>query len=622
MLHSYEEIMQFESLANELILDLFEFFDTAHLFQAFLGLNSRFNQLLYHHFRFHQLNLQTISKEDFEIISEKFLPLIIDQIPSLHLSNDETPDLPELLLSRGFTLNRFIHLQSLSLYNIHSVDTLNKIIYQCRYLSRFTHLNIIKYYGGDIYKNIIDLLNNIWCLPKLVYCNLNGIIHTDETSLLEISTSSSCIEYLSIENIPCNLNILSHLSMFTPRLQQLSTTVYSYSLNDRLKNIISTITSIKFSFGGSVDSMKNLLEKMPNLSHLMIMTSQVYIDGNLWKQLITNSLFNLKIFQLKMEFDFQERDDDMNEITDELIHSFQTSFWIEEHQWFIRCHWNPSDPYKSITLYTLPYAFDIFDYSNKSCTKSTCLNERQYWSYNCVQIFGHSSSGNILLDNFSLLRARFPNISYLQLNLPFDDMFWLRFLSLNHLISINISVYKYSGYIQLQTLFDQSPCLYSLKIESFICSLVKLFELTSQSIRRLDFIDILVDQSLYLNRDDCNSLINSSLGIQCQVLLIRLKHRNLVLDLIDKMLNLRLLIFECEDDSEIFSTFSSSKKELIRWLQSHLPSTYSILRHPKKRFRIQIWINRKTNKTISLDLISNHKNRLSHVFSSIRNFFS
>jgi hypothetical protein len=594
--------MRFESLANELLLDLFEFFDTAHLLRAFIGLNSRFNQLLYYHFRVHQLNLQSLSKEDFENISENHLPLIIDQIISLRLSNEETPDLPELLLSRGFTLNRFIRLQSLSLYNIHSIDTLNKIIYQCRYLSHFTHLNIMKYYGGELHKNIVDFLNNIWSLTKLTYCNLNGIIHNDETSLLKISTISLCIEYLSIENIPCDSRCLSHLFICTPHLQRFCTTLYSYALNDHSTIVLPTMKSIKIFFGGTLNSMKNLLQKIPNLSHMMVITSQVYWDGNTWKQLIINYLPNIKIFQLKMEFDFEERNDDMITITNKLLETFRSSFWIEEHQWYVRCHWNPSDPYKSITLYTLPYAFDTFDYSNKCCTKSTCLDERQYWSYDCVKIFGHSNNiENILLDSFSLLRARFPNIHHLQINLPFDDIFWLRFFPLNHLITVNISLYKYSGYYQLQTLFDQAPYLYSF--------------------RRLDFIDIFIDQSIYFNKEDCFILINSSLGIQCEVLLIRLKNRNIILDLIEKMSNLRLLIFECEDDKELSSHFLSSKNELIQWLQYHLSSSYSIIRDPKKRFRIQIWINREATKK-TLSSISKPRHRLSQVLSSFRQLFS
>jgi hypothetical protein len=159
-----------------------------------------------------------------------------------------------------------------------------------------------------------------------------------------------------------------------------------------------------------------------------------------------------------------------------------------------------------------------------------------------------------------------------------------------------------------------------LKVESFVGLPTQLFQLKSRSIRRLDFIDVLIDQSIYFDREDCLALINSSLGMQCEVLLIRIKNRTIVLDLINRMFNLRLLIFECEDDKESFLPFASSKNELILWLQHHLSSTYSIMRDPRKRFRIQIWINRQTEKIFLVDSISKHRNRLSQVLTSFRQF--
>ncbi|CAF2978640.1 unnamed protein product [Rotaria sp. Silwood2] len=63
---------------------------------------------------------------------------------------------------------------------------------------------------------------------------------------------------------------------------------------------------------------------MPNLSHLMIIISQVYFDGHTWKELITNYLPNIIIFQLKMKLELQERNDDVNEIIDELLDSFNS----------------------------------------------------------------------------------------------------------------------------------------------------------------------------------------------------------------------------------------------------------------------------------------------------------
>ncbi|CAF2052629.1 unnamed protein product [Rotaria magnacalcarata] len=615
---------QLESLANELLLDFFEFFTTAHLLQAFVGLNSRFNQLLYHHIRTHPLDLQSLSKQNFDIISKQYLPLIIGHITSFRISSDESPGLPELLLSRGFTLDRFICLQSLSLHSIDYVDTLNKIIYQCRHLPCLTHLNIIKSNDRERrINNSVDFLNNIWSLSTLTHCNLSGL-YADEALLLNISIVSPRIEYLSIQNIPCTLNCLSHLLKFTPRLRQLCTTIYSYLLNDHLECIVPLLKSIKLVFGGTFNSLNNLLRYMPNLSHLTITTVQVYFDGKTWEQLISAYFPQLKVFQLKMEVEFREVNITIEDVIDRLLASFQTSFWLEERQWYVRCHWNPSDPYKWVTLYTLPYCFDGFDYSNKSCTKSTCSDEGNYWSYDCVKLFGHGTAENTLLDNFSLLRARFRNICHLQVNIPFDDRFWSRFPSLNYLTSLHVSIYKHSGFGQLQTVFDQATCLYSLKLQSFFGPISELFQLTSKSIRRIDLMEASLDQSMYFNEGDCFILINSTLANQCEVLSIRVKHRKNVLDLIQRMSNLRLLMFECEDDKEFFRRFSSVKNELVRWLQSYTPSPSIITRHPAQQFLIRVWINRETNKmppSHSYILKSKQKTKLSQFLTAFRQYF-
>ncbi|CAF3349212.1 unnamed protein product [Rotaria socialis] len=618
---------QLESLANELLLDLFEFFTTAHLLQAFVGLNSRFNELLYHHIRTHPLDLRSLSKQNFDIISKQYLPLTIGHITSFCVSSDESPGLSELLLSRGFTLDRFICLQSLSLHSIDDVGTLNKIIYQCRHLPYLTHLNIIKSTDRERRINsLVDFLNNIWSLSALTHCNLSGL-YADEALLLTISIVSPRIKCLSIQNIPCTLNCLSHLLKFTPRLQQLCTTIYSYLVNDHLECVVPLLQSIKIVFGGTLNSLNNLLQYMPNISRLTITTVQVYFDGKTWEQLISDYLPQLTVFQLKMEVEFREVNITLEDIIDRLLASFQTPFWLKERQWYVRCHWNPSDPYKWATLYTLPYCFDGFDCSNKSCTKSTCPAEGNYWSCDCVKSFGHGTVENTLLDNFSLLRARFRNICHLQVNIPFDDRFWSRFLSLNYLTSLHVSIYKHSGYDQLQTVFDQAPCLYSLKLQSCVGPISKLFQLTSKSIRRIDLIEALLNQSVHFNEDDCFILISSTLGNRCEVLSIRIKHRKNVLDLIQQMSNLRLLMFECEDDREFFRRFSSVKNELVRWLQSYITSASIITRHPVQQFLIRVWIDRETNKipplhSYILKSKSKQKTKLSQFLTAFRQHFN
>ncbi|CAF4860482.1 unnamed protein product, partial [Rotaria magnacalcarata] len=136
--------MSLELLANELLLDIFEFLNVHNLFRAFHGLNTRIDQLLLIQLQKYYLDFRSIAKHDFEFFSQQHLTSINDRIISLHISEDiETPNLPELLLSHGYRISQLIHLKSLSIDSISSFDLLNQIILQCHELSYLTHLNIM-----------------------------------------------------------------------------------------------------------------------------------------------------------------------------------------------------------------------------------------------------------------------------------------------------------------------------------------------------------------------------------------------------------------------------------------------------------------------------------------------
>ena len=113
--------MSFELLANELLLDIFEYLPAIQLLRAFHRLNIRFDNLIFTHFRKYRLDFRSASKEDFDIICQVNLPLITDQIVSLGLSDDdEIPQQIYLFRSYGWDLNQFPRLRSLSLEHIRS----------------------------------------------------------------------------------------------------------------------------------------------------------------------------------------------------------------------------------------------------------------------------------------------------------------------------------------------------------------------------------------------------------------------------------------------------------------------------------------------------------------------
>ncbi|CAF1448516.1 unnamed protein product [Rotaria sordida] len=586
--------MRLESLANEILLDLFEFINGVHLLRAFFDLNSRFNQLLVVHFQRYDMDFRSISKQYFNIICKQHLPLIMNRIVSLHLSNDdETPNLPNVFLSYGFTLDRFNHLQSLKLYYIRSIDLLNQIINQCLHLPYLLELDMIDCYFLYEKENIRNLINTIWSLPKLTHWKFNRPFSSG-IWLEEISTISSSIKYLSIEKTECYFTNLSHLFKYTPYLRQISTSIPIDFEDIQFQTIISSMISLKLIFNSyCISSMKNLFQIMPNLHHVTLHITSFYLDGYEWEKILKDYLPRIKKFHLKMHLNypnFYRKENEINKFLD----SFRTYFWIEKHQSFVRYDWNPSDINGYGILYTLPYVFKDFIYSNEFLSKSTCINDRNYSSYDYVTNFLQINDKNNLESCSFLSSFRFPNIRHLEINFPFNDNLWLIIPKFNQLTSLYIKLLGNNlNYKQLQELFNRASHLDSLTIgiDNWISIDFEFFRLESTSIRQVRFVRKNKLTIQYLNNREFGTLINSSIVFHCNVLALGIENRTKVLDLIKTVSNLQSLILQCQDDTSNYNESLSINDELIEWLCSCLPSTYSITRDIGTS-NIRLWIDR------------------------------
>ncbi|CAF1304983.1 unnamed protein product [Adineta steineri] len=574
--------MKLEYLPNEIILEIFDYLNAIHLIHAFHNVNLRLNKLLDTSFQSYCLDFRSISKYGFNIICQQHLPSIIDKVSSLHLADDdETPNLPKILLSNIFTLSRFTHLKALSLYSIQSLDLLNEIILQCHYI---THLKLIQCF----YENKeCQLINNIWSLPKLIDCHIDGIM-LKGICFSELSIKSLSIKYLSIKNIICNIPYLSSVFQQTPCLQRLCTTIACTEKIEKLPDSIPLLTKLTLSYHGSILSMRNIFQQMCNLHTLTINTSYLLSDGSEWENILVDYLPKLKYFRLKMSFQLPESNN-LDITVDELLNTFRTDFWIKKHQWFVRCDWNTSDPFNNAILYTLPYLFDDFHFINESCSKSTYSDEKQYCSYDHVKSLQYENSISNHLVSIPIV---FLNITHLDIMLPFNEKLLRNIPSLNHLKSLDVTLLTgESTYHQLQLLLNRAPHLHILRFSHLSDLEMILFKITNTSVRRLDFFTKeSMLYSWYFNEDQCNVLANSSLGQQCQTLIIDIIRRTNVLYLINNMSNLRSLTFQCKDDKGPQKILPSIDDELIQWFDQHLPRTCSISRNKTQSSIIHVWI--------------------------------
>ncbi|CAF1062572.1 unnamed protein product [Rotaria sp. Silwood1] len=565
--------MNFERLVNKLLLDIFEYFKSIHLLQAFSNLNSRFNNLLIIHFRTHTLDLRSISKHEFDTLCQQNLPWIANHIIRLRLSDDDdTPNQINLFLSQSLTFRQFVQLKKLSLYHISSYGIIKKVLFQIRYLRHLTHFDLINCHLKFHRKILHDILNRIWLLLELNHVHLDlNFVNAHE--FITPTIRSKSIEYLIIENTLLNSIDLIRLFRCTPNLRHLTVMIDQFSNDTQFPSKIESISSLKLFVDHLTDGTINLLKNMPNLTCLTLQTGKHYMNGHKWKELIINYLPKLKIFQFIMLCNVNN-EEEMNEMFD----SYRTPFWLNERQWYVRCHWKLEDKEICILLYTLPYAFQFYSCISENSsghTKSTCPNENDYCSYNRVtKLFQHFP---ILNDSF-LSRIRFYNIRHLELTLPVADQHLSILPRFDQLISLDVSSDSdVDGNVvlsQLQSIINRAPNLHFLIIGHWNSSSVQQIPLhiTSNSIRRLD-----LQSHHYAKRDrcfnieQCRTFLTTSIAKQCQVLQIVINDKSSINELINRMPNLQALkvVYQPGD----WNNHYPGRRIMIRWLAAGFSHT-------------------------------------------------
>jgi hypothetical protein len=547
--------MNLESLPNELLIDLFDYFSSDYLLHAFHDLNSRFNALLLDHFRTHGLDLRSISKHAFNTIC-RHLSFITNQITSLYLSEkDDTPGQMDAFYAHGFTLRRFVHLQSLSLYHFRSQNVMNKILLDLLYLSNISHLTFEECCFTSDEANASNFVTIIWNLPKLTYCYLK--IQFQPQIYFPIPTViSSSIEYLSIYDIEPEFNQMIHLLEKTPHLQHISLDFHFNFSDEFQSSTITSIATLNVSFFSiEYHILANFFQNMPNLNRLKIDLPDMYIDGKTWEQIIETYLPKLESFQFRMN---DELDSNQEQQIDEILNLFRTPFWLNKHQWFVRCDWNPNSD--NLFFYSLPYAFENFYFQFPILSKSTCPDDDdQQWSYNSVRRLAYKVSSS----EWSIASYhQFTKIEELCVYLPINDYFWSIVSKLERLKVLDV-LSNENHEVQLQTLLNRASHVSVLRLRHWS-----------------SMVPEIKSHSLY---QECIILNRLLFDIQCKILLIDVKNRTCILELVHTMNHLQALTIRCQDDPSIGD-------ELFEWLRQNLPSSTMITRDYYPVCSIRLWI--------------------------------
>lgn len=575
--------MSLESLSSEIFFEIFDFLDHTHILHAFHNLNNRFNHLILNYFHVSpQLNLQSITKTDFDITCQYYIPLLTDKIQSLCLSNDDnTPQQIDLFLSYDLSLHKFTYLKSLSLYNMHSEQIINRMMIEWKYPIHLTHLNIINCQILSDWNIFYSLINNIWSLPKLTHCQLD-IKFIDDIYFFVPTVISSTLKSLSIKNAQCNFEELIHLFEYTPCLEYLDITIIEKNANHPyLTFSIPLLTTLKLNYKGPISALKNLLQNVLNLHHWSMKTKNINIDGQQWADIISTYLSRLKVFHLLMEFDKHNGFFPFKDIID----TFTSDFWLNKHRWYVQGN---RYGYDVFFVYTIPYSFN--DYSIPS-DKPYSRKETYYSNFQDGMLYDNVHY--LSCDSFPKFQFynRFPHLHHLAIALPLIKNFWTFVPTFDQLRRLDISlshkrIYHGDTSCQLQAILERAPKLTTLTIKSSIASLLPLLESTSKSIIKLDLQSL--DQ--YFNHSDCATLFLSSLGKQCKILSIAVANQMNILQLVKEMPQLQTLNVKHPYNRYRIDSSSASNNQFIKWLRHQLPSTSTITRDPICPNKIRLWI--------------------------------
>jgi hypothetical protein len=525
------------------------------------------------------------------MICQQHLPFIADRVIQLRLYGyDDGSQQINLFLSYIPSLDQFTHVRLLTLSNLQSYETLLKLLDKCHYLNSLTHLNFFSCSCSNRDADFQLIVDKIWSLAKLTHCNFG--IDIGEGAIFCLPTIiSSTLEYLTIFFNSLELNQLNQLFDYTPRLKDLSVNVQSIIDDDYIVSPLPTLSKfcISFSLDFVTTEIDIFVQSMPNLRYLHVLLFSELIDGHQWEQIIRDNLPKLKIFKIYMgeEFPF---DENIKERAERLSDTFQSSFWTDEHQWFVRCFT------QNKTIYLQSLSSRSWNVMFPDFWQSTYPYDDQQDFYNKMTTISDELFFNQPLPS----HIRLPNIEELSIKLPITDQFWSIIPSLNQLYSLTVSCYTDAFQSQLQTLLDRAPDLYSLTIsqDTSLSLQMSLFNCSNASIRELD-----LDECEHcFNEEECLTLSRSPLGVQCEVLYIRVDRRECIINLTKNILNLRSLIVKCADDEyyeqstltktsddEYHNKENLINDKLVQWLKDHLSPTYSIVRDLEAD-NILIWI--------------------------------
>lgn len=311
---------QFEDLSNELIYEIFDYFDYFFIDEIFAKLNRRFQSLFMNLSLPLNVNLSLISKSTFQHHHKSIIDANIKQIISLKTDK---------YFLEFCTINLFLSLQALTIHQMNS-DKIIPLITHLNYLSNFSSLSI---YSSDYFQNENSIYLSIFSLSKLKFCKLTFPPGGERIPLPIATNPCETLERL-ILNGHCRLDQLISILSYLPNLNHLSceylygsgcTELEIIRIPFNLKTICFTL--YRMTFNELRSFLSQICFRLKKL-RIKVFNDDNYVQAEQWEELILTCMPNLCTFDLQYTSLIHD-DDDSYEV---LINRFSSHFW-QERKW-------------------------------------------------------------------------------------------------------------------------------------------------------------------------------------------------------------------------------------------------------------------------------------------------
>jgi hypothetical protein len=321
----------------------------------------------------YELDVTSISLNDIKRIAHFIQP---EHIISLRFNNHYSIEQKIDLFFELFDSNQFCRLVSLTLNEINQ-DKVNHILKDFADCPRLVSLSI-KANENWNYKTKVNLLSKVikFKLRKLNLKDFNSLINNIPWQ--DISTVQHIIlEDCTFSQYQIILSSLPHLKTFVMR---------DCIINDHNQMLLMSYPQlISLSINDchlSINDIQFVISQTPSLVYLNLVSYRKEFDlafnGSFWEQFIQTNFSSMAKFQFFFSYSIYRNDVIID--FDTLIHSFRTSFWLNN----IICDYNIQR--KIINLYTMPILITESDNLWRSIGKSSTPSIAIRWIISSMDV--------------------------------------------------------------------------------------------------------------------------------------------------------------------------------------------------------------------------------------------